>query len=131
MTVKFSSITVDLEKERNGDWVSYPEWPGAEFNVNSVESPAFKEARDKLMRRLARRYGDKPIPSDGLTKDLGDLYAKHLLNGWKGFDMAYSADAAREALCDPAYRLLTEAVLWCAQRVGRAQVEFLEEAAGN
>ena len=131
MTVKLSSVAVDLTKEREGDWVPFPEWPGVEFKVRSVESPSFKEARDGLLRRMAKRHGDKPIPQDELTKSLGSLYAKELLLDWRGFDTPYDAGEAEAMLSDPAYRNVANAVAWCAARVGAIDVEYVEDAAKN
>ena len=48
MTIKLSSLKVDLEREKTGDWIPYPEWPGVEFNVSSLLVPDFITARNAM-----------------------------------------------------------------------------------
>jgi hypothetical protein len=131
MTIKLSSLKADLQREEKGDWIEYPDWPGVEFNVSSLHLPAYTIARDLVLQRLARVYKGKPTPRDVITAEMGKLYAKHILHGWRGLDVAYSRDKADEILPDPEYRNIVAAVEWCAAKVSDVDLEFVEEAGKN
>lgn len=129
--LKLDSIKADLDKERNGDWVEFPDWPGVSFKVKSIEAPDFRTGRDMLLRKLARKYKSKPIPQDELQQDIGKLYHSHILIDWKGLDTPYSPDQALDVLTDPAYRKVFAAIEWCAAQIGESDAEFVEDAAKN
>lgn len=129
--VKLKSLKSDLKAEREGDWVTCPMIPGTRFKVKHQESPAFKEARELLMRKLAARNRGKPIPSDEMTRELGILVAKELLLGWEGLDEPYTAELGEEIMTDPAYRKIHDAVNYCANLVGEGQIEFIGDGIKN
>lgn len=131
MAVKFSSLAADTDKETAGDWIEIPELPGVELKVRSFNHPAYRVARDLLLQRMARKHGRKPAPADESEAEFGKLYAKFILLDWKGFDVEYTADVAREALADPAYRDLRRHVEYAASQVGASEVEFLDDALGE
>lgn len=131
MTVKLSSLKADLDREEKGDWIEYPDWPGVEFNVSSLHLPAYQTARDLLLQKLQRQYKKKAIPKNVLTKELGRLYATHLLHGWRGLDVDYSPQVALETLTSPDYRNVVAAVEFCAAQVSEVDLEFVEEEEGN
>lgn len=129
--IRLSSLSVDIDAERNGAWIECPLVPGAEFNVRSFNCSEYQVAKSSALRDFAKRYGDAQVPGDESAKAEGTLYADHILLGWRGFDVAYSRDVASAALTDPASRPLREAVAWCAARVGQNELEFVEAAAKN
>jgi len=131
MTIKLASLKANLERETDGDWVEYPDWPGVAFKVSSLHAPAYETARDLLISRLARIHKQKPIPRDERAEEFGKLYAKHILHGWRGLDVEYTPERAVEVLCDPAYREVVSALEWCAAKIAELQVEFTEVAAKN
>jgi hypothetical protein len=131
MTVKLTSIAADLAKEEQGDWIGSPTLPGVEFLVSSLNKPAYVTARDLSLQRLARRYKGKPPPPAEMSAEAGKLYCKHILHGWRGFDVPYSPEKALEILTDPAFRVMLQEVEWCAGQVGQAEVEFIEDAEKN
>lgn len=131
MTVKLSSLRADLEREAKGDWEPYPDWPGVEFNVSSLHLPAYTTARDLLFQRLARTYKKNPVPKDVMVIELGKLYHKHILHGWRGFDVEYSPEAALEHLTNPEYRNVVAAIEYCAAKVSEVDIEFVEDAEKN
>lgn len=131
MTVKLKSLKTDIKAEREGDWVTCPQIPGTRFKVKHLESPSFKEARELLMRKLAARNRGKPIPSDDMTREMGQLVAKEILLGWDGMDEEYSAELAEDVMTDPAYRKIHDAVNYCANLVGEGQIEFIESGVKN
>jgi hypothetical protein len=82
--------------------------------------------------RLQRKYpGDKMVPPDIEDAENGRIYAQHLLLCWDGIDPDYSAEVAREALMDPAQRLLRETVVSCARITGQLRSDQKEAIAGN
>jgi hypothetical protein len=132
MVVRMNSIKADLDKEAKGDWIEYPDWPGVAFNVSSLLHPTYRIERDLLGQRLARQYkGGKPIPPDVMTSEVGKLFHKHILHGWRGFDVDYSKEKAGEMLADPEYRNLVGAVEWCAAKISDVDVEFVEDTVKN
>lgn len=133
MTVKLKSLAVDLKKEAEGDWVPFLPWKGVRFMVRSTETPEFTAARDKLLRDLAkqRQATGLEIPPAEIDKKLGELYAEHILLNWEGLDEPFTPELALEVLTDPAYREVFKAVQDCANRVGRAELEFVETETKN
>lgn len=131
MSVKFSSLASDTEKEVKGDWIEIPELPGVSLKVRSFNDPKYRVARDLLLQRMARKHGRKPAPADESESEFGKLYAKFILLDWQGFDVPYTPEAARDALADPAYRDLRRHVEYAASQVGASEVEFLEDSLGE
>lgn len=136
--VKLASLKADLKREAEGDWVAFPDWPGVEFNVSSLHLPAYQAARDDLLMRVARQASQaKPKPGEAASAkldmkvELGKLYAEHLLHGWRGLDVDYSPERARDVLGDPEYRNVVAAVEWCAGKISEVNVEFVEAEAKN
>jgi hypothetical protein len=131
MTVKLASLKADLSREEKGDWVEFPDWPGVEFNVSSLHLPAFTVARDLMYQRMARLYKKKPIPKDVLSGEIGKLFLKHILHGWRGLDVQYSPAKAEEVLTAPEYRNVVAAVEWCAGKISDLDIEYVEDAEKN
>lgn len=131
MTIKIDSILVDLELEKNGQYIEIPEWPGVSLGVRSLELPAYKIALDILVGRFARKYKGKTAPPVERDAEIGKLLAKHILFGWKGFEEDYSDDYAMELLSSPKGRNLVKQTLWAASQVGETDIEFVEEATKN
>jgi hypothetical protein len=131
MVVKLASVKANLERETKGDWVEYPDWPGVAFNVSSLLHTAYRIERDLLGQRLARQYKQKPIPPDVSTTEIGKLFAKHILHGWRGFDEEYSKERAAEMLVDPQWRKLVAAIEYCAAQISDDEVEFVEDTVKN
>ena len=129
--LKLDSIKADLDKERNGDWVDYPDWADVSFKVKSIEAPDFRAAHSALLNRMARKYKNKTPPQDEIQQEVGKLYHTHILMDWKGLDVAYTADMAKEVLIDPSYRKVFAAIHFCATQVGESDAEFVEDAAKN
>lgn len=131
MTVKLSSLRADLAREEKGDWIEFPDWPGVEFNVSSLHLPMYQTARDLLFKRLTKIYKKSAVPGPVMTTELGKLYAKHILHGWRGLDVAYTSEKAVEILTDPEFRNVVAAVEWCAGKVSEIDVEFADDEAKN
>lgn len=132
MTVKLSSVKVDLVAETKGEWVDCDELPGVRFKVSALNLPTFVAARSNLWTRLQRRYKKgEEVPNDTLSSEMGALFAQHILHDWEGFDEAYSAQRATEILTDPQYRPIVAAVQSCASKVGAPDIEFIEDEAKN
>jgi len=128
MTIKLASLRVDLEREKTGDWIPYPEWPGVEFNVSSTQIPEFVTARNGMNKRLAKSYKGVDVPESVRTTELGKILAKHILHGWRGLDEEYTPERAYEILSDWAFREVVNAVFYCAALIGQSDAEFVEEA---
>jgi len=130
MAIKLASVKVDLAQEAAGTWVDYPDFPGVSFLVSSTDLPAYKTARSAVLTRYARKHGGALLLDD-TAPELTPLYAKHLLHGWRGFDVEYSPAVAAETLSDPAFRAVAAAVLWCAGSVADVNAEFTADMGKN
>lgn len=130
MTIKLASLKADLKREEKGDWIAYPDWPGVEFNVSSLNLPAFAAARTMEVQRLSIVHKGN-IPPDVMTTTTGKLLDKHILHGWRGLDETYSPARASEVMSDAAYRPVINAVLWCANEISAIEVKFADEDVKN
>lgn len=132
MTVKLSSLRTDPNKRQDGEWIDIPDLPGVSFRVRGLTFKPYTVERDALVRRKLKSLNGKPWDNDERNAAFGALYAKHILLEWKGLDEPYSPDTASDCLTDPAYwENFGAYVEWAAGRVGGAQVEFEDDAAGN
>lgn len=131
MTIKLASLAADLKKEVEGDWIDIPDLPGVALKVRSLQSPAYSVARDLMAQKHRRKYGAKPVPPEAFSRDFGRIAAEHLLLDWRGFDVPYTAEGATEVLTSVEYRALLNHTVWAAAQVGEAEIEFVEDAAGN
>lgn len=132
MAVKFASLAADTSKEQAGDWIDVPDLPGVALKVKSFNDPKYRTQRDLLVQRLARKQGkNKPNAAEETEAAFGKLYAELILMDWRGFDVPYSPEAARDALTDPAFRDLRRYVEQAATQVGAVEVEFVEESLGE
>lgn len=145
MTIKLSSLSADLKKERDGDWIEVKDWPGLNpekpfesvpvpglaFNVRSTNYPPYLVARQAMLERLKQDYPDGNVPPEVQAKVDGELATEHLLIGWKGLDIDYSPEIVQNILTAEEHRTVRQMVWWCAGRVGKKQVEFVEAAAKN
>lgn len=131
MTVKLASLKADLNREEKGDWVEFIDWPGVEFNVSSLHVPAFTLARDLMYQKLARIHKKKPAPRETISVELGKLFAKHILHGWRGLDVDYTPEKAEELLGNPEWRNLVAAIEWCAGKLSDVEAEFIEGTEKN
>lgn len=131
MALKLKSLRADTSKELDGDWIDVPDLPGVALKVRSIYYEPYTIARDAATRRLAKKYGDKPIPETERTEINARLYVDHLLLDWKGFDVDFSTDVALEALSDIGHRDLRSHVVWACVQVGKSDVEFVELGAKN
>lgn len=145
MTIKLASLANDLTKEREGEWIEPKEWPGLDpekplavtplpgvsFHVRSVNYPPYVTARQAALEDLKKDYPDDNVPPEVAATIEGRLAVEHLLLGWKGFDIEYSAAVVSTVLAAEEHRVLRSMIYWCAGRVGKRRVEFVKEAAKN
>jgi hypothetical protein len=148
MKIKLESITSDTTAEREGAWIPINEWPGLkpdkpwemtptpglEFYVKSINDPSYKLALQKhaeAMEQEKVKYPDGIVPFDIRDAGEGKLIAENLLLGWKGFDETYSKDVAAKLLPRPAAKPIRDMITFCASKVGKRQIEFIEEAVKN
>jgi hypothetical protein len=145
MTVKLGSLSADLSKEREGDWIPVKEWggldpekpyemtplPGLEFFVRSTNYPDYVTARQAALEKMKQDYPDDKVPADVQARIEGQLSVEHLLLGWKGLDVDYSPDLVSTILTAEEHRTMRQMIFWCAGRVGKKKVEFVKAATKN
>ncbi|MER8540244.1 hypothetical protein NKH17_12395 [Mesorhizobium sp. M1334] len=145
MTVKLGSLAADLTKEREGDWIEPKEWPGLNpekpyeqvplpglsFLTRSINYPPYATAYQAELEKLRQAYPSGTIPADVQAKAEGKLAIEHLLLGWRGLDVPYSADIVGSVLVAEEHRVIRAMVRWCAGIVGKRKVEFEEAASKN
>jgi hypothetical protein len=132
MAIRLKSLKADLNKEREGDWVSYPDFgdPDVAFKVRAMTNPDFQAKFDREVMKLAQKHGQS-VPRDERDRALGQLMAEEILLDWRGLDEPYSPEMAMDLLTDPAYRELRVAVESCAMRLTRLKVDFVETEGKN
>lgn len=145
MTIKLGSLSADLLKEREGDWIPVKEWPGLdpekpyeqtplpglEFLVRSTNYPDYVTARQAALENLKQEYPDDKVPPDVQARVEGQLSVEHLLLGWRGLDVDYSPDLVGTILVAEEHRVMRQMIFWCAGRVGKKKVEFVKAASKN
>lgn len=139
MAVQLKSLRVDANRERDGEWIEFPEHMDPDtgevpaLKVRGVGYGPFQLANSIVVGRWQRRYVSKeePIPSEIAHRDNGQLYADHILLDWRGFAETYDPDFAREWLADPESRPLHDMIRQAMVRVGRVQAEYVKDAAKN
>lgn len=129
--VKFGSLKADLKAEAEGVWIDSADLEGVRFKVSSLYSPGYVAARDLMVARLQRKHGKKGIPPEERAREIGQLYAEHILHDWTGFDVDYTEEAAREALSNPEYRVLLQAVENAAAEASQVAIDFDEDLEKN
>jgi len=147
MTIKLSSLEIDTRAEAEGEWIAVEEWPldpknpynqvplpGLKFRVRSLNDQGYKNARQKAAEELEKQRNSFPgkiVPDDISGEAEGRVIAERLLLGWEGLDMDYAPETAAAVLPKASARTIRQMILWCAGRVGRREVEFVEDAAKN
>ncbi|CAM5658545.1 hypothetical protein MAUB1S_11467 [Mycolicibacterium aubagnense] len=145
MTVVLDSLSADLVKERDGEWIEPKEWvglnpskpfemtqlPGVGFLVRSTNYPPYVTARQAVLEKLKADYPADDMPPELAARMEGELATEHLLLDWKGFDVAFSKEEALARLTAEGHRIFRSMIYWCAGRVGKKQVEFVKDAAKN
>ncbi|MGO8093225.1 hypothetical protein [Rhizobium leguminosarum] len=129
--LKLTSLKANLEREKKGDWIPFPDWEGVRFNVSALTVPEYETARGLMFQRVGKNYGDAPVPTEVINAELGALYAEHILHGWEGLDEEYTPDLALATLSNPEYRSVVAAVGWCAQKISQIEVEYTKAEEGN
>lgn len=135
--IKLDSLKVDVHQEREGEWVPVKTWPrlgelpGLEFKVRSTNNPDYVTAKTAQQMKLTQKYGGDTPPFEEIAQADGALAAEFLLLDWRGLSESHDPDKARQLLASPEGRNILNMVFWCAEQVGRRQVEFLETAVKN
>ncbi|MCP1852794.1 MULTISPECIES: hypothetical protein [unclassified Bradyrhizobium] len=137
--LKLSSMKVDSQKEREGDWMpalDIDDSGDIKWFVRSTNYAEFKTARDVIQIKLTNKHG-RNVPEDVLAEAYGKLAVEYLLLGWIGLvddneqDIDFSEETAREILTDPEYRLVRGSIYLAASRVGLQETEFVGAGAKN
>lgn len=131
MTVKLSSLKVDLDRETKGDWMPSTEFPGVEFLVSSLHLPAYQTALQLQEQKWARAYKGAPVPPAVRTVAIGKLLHRHILHDWRGLDVPYSKEEAEGIMCVPEGRNFIASVQNAAAMISLADQEFIEDEVKN
>ncbi|MEQ1952481.1 hypothetical protein [Mesorhizobium sp. CN2-181] len=115
--IELKKIAVDIEAEREGRWVRYPDWEGVWFHVRGLQLPAYQTHKDRVERAFAPKAKDSDKDKQDRYAAKAEVIGQHLLLGWHGFDTPYVAAEAKARLADTSYRELLGAVVWCAAQV--------------
>jgi hypothetical protein len=127
VAIKLNSLKANTKAQEDGEWVAVPALPGVDFKVRSFKAPAVSAKFSFLVQRMDRQK------LKGVEREIevGRFLAENVLIDWKGFDVLYSIETAREVLCDPQHQDMRDYVFEAARAVGVAQVEQVEEVVGN
>ncbi|MGV1867226.1 MULTISPECIES: hypothetical protein [unclassified Rhizobium] len=128
--VDIFSTKVEREREKKGDWVSYPLWEGVKFHVSSLMLPEYVAARNIASQRLQTQYRDV-IPDEIATATAGELMNTYLLHGWEGFSQEYTPQLAAKLMADAEHRPLIQAVEYCARKIAEPDIRYVEADVKN
>ena len=137
MAIKLNSARVDLKREREGEWVDIPDWPGVRLKVRGFNYGPYIVAKNQVDLRNHRRYFSKQrdIPQDELFRTNGQLYLDHILLDWSGLDdddgKPIPFSRAEEYLLDPAFRVLHDHIRYAGGLVGEVEIELSQDTAKN
>lgn len=131
MVIKLASLKADLKREFEGDWVEFPTWDGVAFKVSSFNKPEYQTARDLAVRKMAQSLGGKQPTEAERRAVIGAVVAEHVLHDWRGFDIPFSKEAAKELLSQPEGYHLFSAIEWCANQLTAVKIEFQDASAGK
>ncbi len=131
--VKLTSLKADLERERAGDWITYPGMQGVmRFNVSGWNKPEYQTAKALKAAEAVRLFAGLDRPPEDWTREAdAALVVEHLLHDWDGIDAEFDPESARDLYADPEYRVLKEAIDWCITRIGTVDVAFEDAAEKN
>jgi hypothetical protein len=114
--IELKKIAVDVEAEREGRWVRYPDW-NVWFHVRGLQLPAYQLHKERVDRSYEAKPGELEARKAERYAARAEAIGKHLLIGWHGFDVPYVAEEAKASLADTSFRELLGAVVWCAAQV--------------
>jgi hypothetical protein len=132
---KLKAIRTDLGKIEDGVWVDYID--DVKLCIASVNSKAYREHKDRLLRPHLRQLRAKEIQADQILEIIKPAVAAHILKGWKniqndlGAEIPYVPETALEFFKDPAMADFYGYVLEVAGEVNNYRQELLEDARGN
>lgn len=130
--IKLSSLRNDIKQEREGAWAPSRAFEGGEYLLKSTNSPDYVAAQQTALREYQERARNNTKPDiDADHRTEAEMVCKHLLMGWRGFDVEYTPEIALSELKDPAQRALLNDILNTASSVGRFKIEFVKDDVKN
>ena len=132
---KISSIMLDLDRVEHGTWVKHPS--GVTLCVASINSKAYKQAREQAMKPYLRDMRSGTLTYDDISEILKPAAAEHLLLGWRGLEddqgkpIPYSVGKALEYFKDPRFDEFYRFVLEIAGEAEVYRQAVLEESEKN
>jgi hypothetical protein len=131
MTLKLSSLAIDVKRETDGEWFDIAQFPGLRLKLRGFGYGPYLKAKSIVEGRWVRKYGRDPVPPEIQYRENGKLYSDFILVGWDGLDEAYSQDRGLEILQDPGYRWLHDEIRFYAGKIAEVDAEFVEDSAKN
>lgn len=132
MAISLNSIRANLTRETDGDWVEIFSLPGVALKARGYSYGPFQAAMSVVRARWIRSYGSvEGTPNHVASRDLGRLYAQHLLLDWRGFDEPFNPATIVDLLTDPEMRELRQAISYAAEKVAETETVFVEDAVKN
>jgi len=135
--MKITDVKVDVDKENAGDWVQSPQFPELWVKVRSIHNADFRRAMQEETRKTRRKYGKQPVPVDVEEKVMGRAIVDHILLDIQGLEdenddpIEYDREFGLKIMTDPAYRNLSDLVVWAANIVGEQMSDEIEEDVKN
>ncbi len=132
---KIGSIKTDRDKVEEGVWRTYVQ--DVRLLIASVNNPAYREHKDRLLRPHLRQLRAKELAPEQVLEIIKPAVAHHILKGWQnlqddsGAEIPYAPQTALEFFRDPAMADLYGFVLEVAGEVDNYRQELLEDARGN
>lgn len=135
--MKINKVKVDVDRENAGDWVQSPQFPELWVKVRSIHNTDFRRSFQEEKRKVHRKYGKQPVPVDVEDKVMGRAVVDHVLLDIKGLEdendapIEYDREFGLQVMTDPAYRNLSDLVVWAANIVGEQINDEIDEDVKN
>lgn len=128
--LKLESIAIAPDADEKGVEVQSMFFPDIFYRVRPIDYAPYQMGMAMRSLELGKAHGEEVPPSER-SRVRAELVAKHILLGWRGFDVEYSTEAATEYLTNPAYRKLVDDIEFCASKAAQIEFEYVEEVAKN
>lgn len=123
--MKFSDIAEINRRVQEGEWVrDIPLLPGVALKVRGINSGAYSDLRQKLVRQLSREDKAGGTISEGQAERIDkQLLSEALLLDWTGIEgddgavVPYSKETAEHLVSAPEYQIFRDGVQYAAMTV--------------
>lgn len=129
-----NSLTVDVAKVEEGDWVSQiPELGDIKLKVRGFANAGYRRMQTELFRAVPLSRRGDAAEQERINNQ---LLIETILIDWTGLTdngkvIPYSKELAKKLLTDPQYQPFRDGVFWASHAVAESKSEVLEADGKN